>query len=138
MSLTQAAQAFQFAIFTRLNNDAELRDVVSGVYDFVPQRTPLPYCALNVLQVRDASSRQLRLSNVTANITIWSDYHGKLEALGIADIIETLLTRDTLTLDNGMLIDLQHISQTHDVLGDNRTRRTQLRYRATIQENETW
>lgn len=135
MSLSLAATAFQKAIVSRLNGDTELTQMLTGIYDFVPEKTAFPYVSLSTLQARDVSSRSLGVSEVTMELSIWSVYRGKQECLNIAHVIEELLTKASLVMDDGAIVTFNISSKNHDVLNDGATRRCRLRYQAVIQED---
>lgn len=83
----------QTAIYSRLANDANLMGKINGVFDEVPEGTPLPYIALGDDTVSDFGSKTFEGEYITHTLHVFSDYHGKKEA---KDILNTALQAITV------------------------------------------
>jgi hypothetical protein len=132
-TFTTMTEALQRAIVARLNGDAPLTALINGVFDDVPHATPLPYITFATTSISDRSTRHIAIAQVTLPLHIWSDYGGKEEALTIMQRVETLLTKESVTLTDGRLISLSLSRSEISAEGNTKRRRGRMEYSALIE-----
>ncbi|MDX2095168.1 MAG: DUF3168 domain-containing protein [Alphaproteobacteria bacterium] len=94
-----ALMEVQRALHTKLQGDGVLMGMVSGVYDAVPQKTPLPYVVIGDGQMRELPAATLTINELTLQIDVWTASSGRKTALAIMNRLFALLHLGTLTLD---------------------------------------
>ena len=130
----------QKAIFSRLNTDTALKNVVTGVYDYVPReeeagyKVEKPYCTIGEQTTRPFDTKTTVGENITLVLHCWSKFPGKEEAYKINDLMLQALTKSPLSIEGGFsLQDFRRESGTtviQDV--DGKTYHGILRVRAII------
>lgn len=100
--------ALQEAVFHRLDGDATLATLVTGVYDALPAGTlPLRYVQIGPERVRDRSDKSGSGARHIFSVTIVSQDAGFLSVKQAAARISELLVDADLTLSRGQLISLR-------------------------------
>jgi hypothetical protein len=94
----------QQKVFSVLNADATLLSKVNGVYDYVPEKTSVPYVTFGHVQSSSEGSKTDDGEKITVTLDIWSESKGRKEAVNILSIIENILKAD-VELDTAFLID---------------------------------
>lgn len=94
----------QQKVFSVLNADSTLLSKVNGVYDYVPEKTPVPYVTFGHVQSSSEGSKTDDGEKITVTLDIWSESKGRKEAVSILNIIENILKADVV-LDTAFLID---------------------------------
>jgi hypothetical protein len=88
----------QAAYYARLTGDTELMDLISGVFDFVPEDRTYPYVVIGEsTEVPDNSKDRLG-RHTTQTLHVWSKYRGYSQGLTIAARITVLLDHQPLTI----------------------------------------
>lgn len=132
--MSVAAWALQTAVYARLNGDATLMGLVSGVYDEVPAAVGMPYLTLGetVEIPDDAHDRQGLESTLTLHI--WSRYRGFAEAVEVLAACDRLLDRAPLTVDGFTDVSVAH--EWHQTMRDPDpdVRHLPVRYRVWLTE----
>ena len=98
------AMEVQKAIVARLRAYSALTDIVSGVFDDVPQDAEFPYVAIGDMTLIPFDTFDTVGDEQTIMIHTWSDYRGRKEVKTIQAHIYGALNRHELDLDNGTLI----------------------------------
>lgn len=70
------------------------------VYDDVPACAAMPYITIGAFTCKNAGNKTVDISDISLQLHIWSDYHGKAEVNGIANDVTTALTLYPLDLSN--------------------------------------
>ncbi|MFE2017596.1 DUF3168 domain-containing protein [Streptomyces sp. NPDC059499] len=96
--------AVQTAIMGRLRTDEQLGELVSGVYDYLPETTPFPYVVVGEATETPDNAHDRYGRQTTVTLHVWSQYHGYAQAHQIADRVTALLDHQPLTV-----IGLTHI-----------------------------
>lgn len=78
-----------------------------AVFDEVPQGTPFPYLYMGDIETRDWSTQTRRGHEHTIGLHIWSDYHGRKEALNIIEAVDAALDGAALPLADHSLISMK-------------------------------
>lgn len=90
----------QKALFARLTSNAELMEVVKGVYDYVPEQTSFPYVSLGEVTNTAFDSKTSIGENIVWPIHTWSMYRGKAESYQIINLILAAL-KEPLPIGGG-------------------------------------
>lgn len=99
--MTTAIDTFgplQSAIFSKLDGDATLSGLVTGVFDDVPEGTQYPYVVVGEAYGTPRNSHDRHGRRNIETLHIWSDYHGYSEVNSIADRVIKLLDHQALTV----------------------------------------
>jgi len=99
-----ASLALQTAIHMRLTGDAALMDVVSGVFDHVPESAELPYLLLGGVTASPWSSKTFSGQRHRLTVSAFSAAEGDREVKMLADLVHSLLDRAALSLDGHRLV----------------------------------
>lgn len=111
MSAADPAIALQSAIVTALAGDASLLALTGGaprIFDDVPPRTPLPYITIGQTIARDWSTGSEPGHEHTVTLQVWSDAHGRRQAVEIAGAIRAVLHDRPLAPAGHRLVNLRH------------------------------
>ncbi|WP_138379142.1 DUF3168 domain-containing protein [Luteithermobacter gelatinilyticus] len=127
-----AAGALQMALYDRLNEDAALMAMISGIYDHVPRKTALPYLTIGDDQVRDWSGKDFVGEEHLFDIHLWSGARGSREVKDLADRVHALMEGGMLSVPGYDLVSLQFIFFENFFEADGRVRHGILRYRARL------
>jgi len=92
--LETALWPLQQAIFKRLNNDIALKAKITGVFDYVPQDTELPYVAIGSPIVSPFESKTSYRENIPWTLQCYSDYKGKKETIEILNLMIQALSKE--------------------------------------------
>jgi hypothetical protein len=105
-----ALMEVQRALFTKLSGDGVLMGMVSGVYDCVPQQTPVPYVIIGdgTQNVRPADG--IVVSECQLELHVWTEAGGRKALLTLLNRLHALLHMGTLTLSGFQLVTL-HMEQ---------------------------
>lgn len=124
----------QKAVFTRLNTDATLSAMVTGVFDFVPQGTEYPYATIGTIAAKDWSTATTVGLEAKVEIEVFSRGRGRKETLDIIQCIRVLLHQASLTVTGHTLVDIffteSEVAQQRDGL----TYRGTITFKARVQE----
>lgn len=96
--MATAAWPLQVAIVEKLRAHAPLTDLVTGIYDDVPDTAPFPYVSLGSIVEFEEDSHTQRGLNVSAVLHIWSSYPGNKETSAILSAVCDALDRQPLTV----------------------------------------
>lgn len=94
----------QQKVFTLLSTDGELKKMVEGVFDYVPENTVCPYVTFGHILSSPSSTKIEDGEEITLTLDIWSESRGRQEAVRILTKIEQILGAD-IELDTAFLID---------------------------------
>lgn len=86
--------AFQTALYTLLKSYGQ----TVPVYDDVPANAKLPFITLGGFTSKQVGSKTTNCWDISQQIHLWSDYHGKKEVNQMADDVSSLITAYKLNL----------------------------------------
>ena len=92
-----ALQAVQPAIYNKLTSDGVLMDMVSGVYDVVPQNAITPYVVIGDGTAQELPQIVNQLTEITLDLHVWSKSGGRKTVLTILNRIYGLLHQGTIS-----------------------------------------
>ena len=81
------AFSLQEALYSRLNGDSALGDLVTGVFDAVPEDTVLPCVVIGEGTSVDDGSKTLDARDYIFTVDVWSAYSGMKEIKNILKIL---------------------------------------------------
>jgi hypothetical protein len=81
------------AIYVRLSQDAELNNLVSGVYDKVGEDTLYPYVTVGEPTVTPQETKTSYIENIPWVLHAFSQYSGKKQSYDILNAMVKALTR---------------------------------------------
>lgn len=130
-----ALKEIQTAVYQTLSNDATLKGMVTGIFDFVPENQAYPYVTIG-----DATEVPFRTfgrngSNTTLVLHIWSRYKGFSEGLDILAQLNSLLDAQPIAVDGYDTVYLLYDSGEPMKDPDGITRHIPARYRMVVQES---
>jgi hypothetical protein len=96
--------------FSRLSQDTELGSMTTGVFDYVPEKTKVPYVTFGRLSSSDEGSKTTDGETVELEVDIWSEGRGKKESVTILKRIEDLF-KEELDLDSALLFSQKIINR---------------------------
>lgn len=127
-------QSLQQALYQHLKNDATLNDLVSGIFDHVPQGSEYPFVTIGEAQVRDRSNIEKGASDQLVTIRVWSKGEGRKEASAIMERIAAITSRAELTLSGCVFESISFLSSTIALQNDGTTTRGSMNFRAFVRE----
>ncbi|ADU30363.1 DUF3168 domain-containing protein [Evansella cellulosilytica] len=96
----------QQAVFRCLKADNELRNSVTGVYDYVPDSTEFPYIVLGrVYSTPAPKTKTSEGETIEVTLDVWSTYKGKKETSDIVNLIKSALLSEEFEIDEADVID---------------------------------
>jgi hypothetical protein len=91
-----------------LNSDSELRALVTGIFDEVPEGQVHPYVVLGEAFETPDNTHDTFGREVVITLHTWSRYRGYAEVLRITDRIITLLDHQPLSITGHNVIAVRH------------------------------
>lgn len=114
--MTTALWPVQEAVHAKTTGNGPLMDLISGVYDEVPEPAVFPYVSFgSTTEVVDDAHNQTGLA-VNLVLHIWSKYRGFKEAAAVLAALDAVLDRQPLTVAGYRDVSVAH--QQHQVLRD--------------------
>lgn len=102
--------SLQKALYETLTGDVTLMDLITDIYDRVPDAADFPYVTVGSLRARDWSSKTHTGMEYTVQINVWSREGGRKESADIMGRIYTLLHDQPLTVEGQTLISIRFVS----------------------------
>lgn len=107
--MTAAAWPLQQAIYTKVTSASTVMDLVTGLFDEVPEGQPYPYISFgSITEVQDDAHGQAGLATEVV-LHIWSAYRGNKEAAQILAALTTVLHRQPLTVAGYEDVSIAHV-----------------------------
>jgi len=107
----------QKSIFNALDGDSTLQNLVTDVYDFVPENTAFPYVKVGEETSIDNGTKTLQGNEHTLVIHTFSRYRGSKEVKEIMSRIYALLHESSLSVTGASLVNLRF--EFSDVIKEN-------------------
>ena len=125
----------QKSIFNALDGDSTLQNLVTDVYDFVPENTAFPYVKVGEETSLDNGTKTLQGNEHTLVIHTFSRYRGSKEVKEIMSRIYALLHECSLSVTGASLVNLRF--EFSDVIKENDglTSHGLQRFRAIVYDN---
>ncbi len=97
--------AVQAGLYDRLVSDSVLQQMITGVYDTVPEQSDLPYIVLTDSVTLDKSNMREHMALVTSRVQIFSESEGQKEVQDIAARVTELLDGEAIAMVSGGTVD---------------------------------
>lgn len=127
----------QRAIYAKLTADPELMDVVSGVFDEVPEAGELPFLAFQELTETPSDTHDTRGFEVLVVLNAWSGYKGNRQAAEILAHVDRILHRRPLDVGGWQVISIAHVADGVRRVQGSKTpniRQGQARFRVRVEQ----
>lgn len=128
--MADAAWELQKAVFAKLDGDATLGDLISGVFDHVPAEQAFPYVTVGDDTAVWSGAMTVDGQEHTLTMHVWSRGRGRKEAKEIMDRIHTVLHDAALTVTGFTFIALRYEFGQTFMDEDGLTRHGVMRFRA--------
>lgn len=106
--MTAAAWPLQQAIYTKVTTSSTVMDLVTGLFDEVPEGQPHPYISVGSITEVQSDSHSQRGLAVDVVLHIWSTYRGNREAAQILAALDTVLDRQPLAVAGYRDVSIAH------------------------------
>lgn len=126
----------QKAIFTALNGDSTLGNLVTGVYDCIPDNTAFPYVVIGEETGRNNGTVTLDGLEYTLTMHVWSDYKGSYETKNIMARIYDLLHNQSIAVTGASLVNIRQEFEQIVIDSDGVTRHGIIRFRAVVFDSD--
>ncbi|AKU43351.1 tail protein [Bacillus phage Silence] len=103
--LKTALLPMQIAVFQRLENDIVLKGMVNGVFDEVPEGTPLPFVKIGDDTVNPFDTKTSYGEEATLTLLVYDNGPGKTNAKRIMDVVLQAMSAEPLVLTGGFTVD---------------------------------
>lgn len=100
----------QQKIFSAIDNNLELQEIVSGMYDYVPEDTPLPYITFGQILSSEDVTKTDEGEELVFSIESWSISKGRKELVKIITEIEKSLEEE-IQLSSAQVIEQKVINR---------------------------
>lgn len=98
--MVHPASDLRAAVRTRLLADAQISQIISGVFETAPAQTPFPYITMGDERVRDWSTQTFRGEEHTLLLNTWSDDESFSPLKDLHRLIVAALSADQIALTN--------------------------------------
>lgn len=112
-------QAVQQALYAKLSGDSVLMDLVTGVYDAVPQQATVPYIVIGDGSAEEMPQVQAMISECAMALHVWTGGGGRKTALSILNRLHALLHHGNLSFTGFTLLALRCTRAETQVDADN-------------------
>jgi hypothetical protein len=127
--------ALQERIYSTLNGDSTLTNLITGVFDSVPDGQTLPVVIIGPQSTSDNGSKTLDARDYVFNVDVYSDYRGMKEIKNIQKEIYRLLHESSLSVSGGSFVDCRCEFTTDILEDDGITRHGVMRFRAFVTDS---
>lgn len=103
----------QQKMFSALTNNPDLTSKITGIFDYVPEKTPTPYITFGHIISNSDYTKTDNGERITFTLDIWSMAKGRKEAVTILTLVEQIL-EPNLVLDTALIIEQRVV--TRDVI----------------------
>lgn len=128
--------ALQKAIYTVLSGDTELSALVSGVYDFVPAKTPYPYITIGDARASDESTNTQAMTRVSLTVHVYSRGKGRKETHDIMQQVYERLHDAQPEVEDHRVVLLRFLSSQIELLRDGQTYHGRVQFTCLLEEED--
>ena len=90
--MSDYASALQQTVFNALDQSSTLQNLVTDVYDFVPEGTAFPYVKIGEQTMVDNGTKNKQGTDFTIEVHTFSRYRGSVEIKNIMSVVYELKT----------------------------------------------
>lgn len=88
----------QRALYAALTGDATLGDLITGVYDYVPEEDVYPYVVIGEATETPDNSHDRHGWQTVVTLHVWTQYRGHTQGLTIGNRVSEVLDHQPLTV----------------------------------------
>ena len=105
--MSDYASALQQTVFNALDQSSTLQNLVTDVYDFVPEGTAFPYVKIGEQTMVDNGTKDKKGSDFTIEVHTFSRYRGSVEIKNIMSVVYDILHESSLSVSGADLINMR-------------------------------
>jgi hypothetical protein len=126
--------ALQEALYSALNVSS-LTNLVTGVYDSVPEDATLPVVIIGSQSTNDGGTKNLDGREYIFNVDIYSNYRGMKETKNIEKEVYSLLHEQSISVSGASFVNCRCEFTTDIAEDDGVTRHGVMRFRAFVMDS---
>ena len=115
--MSDYASALQQTVFNALDQSSTLQNLVTDVYDFVPESTAFPYVKIGEQTMVDNGTKDKKGSDFTIEVHTFSRYRGSVEIKNIMSVVYDILHESSLSVSGASLINMRF--EVSDIIKEN-------------------
>jgi hypothetical protein len=104
--MSDYASALQQTVFNALDQSSTLQNLVTDVYDFVPEGTAFPYVKIGEQTMVDNGTKNKQGTDFTIEVHTFSRYRGSVEIKNIMSVVYDILHESSLSVSGADLINM--------------------------------
>ena len=105
--MSDYASALQQTVFNALDQSSTLQNLVTDVYDFVPESTAFPYVKIGEQTMVDDGTKDKKGSDFTIEVHTFSRYRGSVEIKNIMSVVYDILHESSLSVSGASLVNMR-------------------------------
>ncbi len=105
--MSNYASALQQTVFNALDQSSTLQNLVTDVYDFVPESTAFPYVKIGEQTMVDDGTKDKKGSDFTIEVHTFSRYRGSVEIKNIMSVVYDILHESSLSVSGASLVNMR-------------------------------
>ena len=105
--MSDYASALQQTVFNALEQSSTLQNLVTDVYDFVPESTAFPYVKIGEQTMVDNGTKDKKGSDFTIEVHTFSRYRGSVEIKNIMSVVYDILHESSLSVSGASLVNMR-------------------------------
>ena len=105
--MSDYASALQQTVFNALDQSSTLQNLVTDVYDFVPEGTAFPYVKIGEQTMVDNGTKNKQGTDFTIEVHTFSRYRGSVEIKNIMSVVYDILHESSLSVSGAELINMR-------------------------------
>ena len=105
--MSDYASALQQTVFNALDQSSTLQNLVTDVYDFVPEGTAFPYVKIGEQTMVDNGTKNKQGTDFTIEVHTFSIFRGIVEIKNIMSVVYDILHESSLSVSGADLINMR-------------------------------
>ena len=105
--MSDYASALQQTVFNAVDQSSNLQNLVTDVYDFVPESTAFPYVKIGEQTMVDNGTKDKKGSDFTIEVHTFSRYRGSVEIKNIMSVVYDILHESSLSVSGASLVNMR-------------------------------
>lgn len=105
--MSNYASELQQTVFNALDQSSTLQNLVTDVYDFVPESTAFPYVKIGEQTMVDDGTKDKKGSDFTLEVHTFSRYRGSVEIKNIMSVVYDILHESSLSVSGASLVNMR-------------------------------
>ena len=105
--MSDYASTLRRTVFNALDQSSTLQNLVTDVYDFVPESTAFPYVKIGEQTMVDDGTKDKKGSDFTIEVHTFSRYRGSVEIKNIMSVVYDILHESSLSVSGASLVNMR-------------------------------